>query len=539
MKTHIQKILAILLIFIGINATAQTRYLDNIFDSVTVTSDVQYATNISVLPMLQGAAPGPAPLFCDIYEPKNDTMTDRPVIVLIHTGSFLPAVLNGQATGAKTDLSIVENCTRWAKKGYVAVSMDYRQGWNPTSSSQIVRTSSILQAAYRGIQDAKAMVRYMRKTVAEDGNTYGIDDTKIVLGGQGTGGYLSMGYITLDTVSELYLPKFMDLTTSPPTPFVHPPFFGNIDGTDSTYLPGPVSPTGQTELWNIPNNPSYSNDVNMAFNLGGTLADLDWLDYTGIPLVSFHCENDPFAAIDSGVVIVPTTGDLVISDVVGSRTAAHYNTLWGNNAGFNQAGLTDTLTQMANTYNSAWDAQHGLVYDGLYVFDTPAPSTTPNAFGEMSYHESSPWDWWDLATYDAMFSVIHGAPPGYGAANSLLGAPNMSDSIGNLYLDTIHGYLNPRMYEVLGLGGSTTDMNEIIEKTTEIYPNPATDNINIVSYAELINSVEVYNLSGQKVISKQVRATTTKLKTNNLAKGVYIVDIKTKVSSVKKKIIIE
>ena len=140
---------------------------------------------------------------------------------------------------------------------------------------------------------------------------------------------------------------------------------------------------------------------------------------------------------------------------------------------------------------------------------------------------------------DAMFSVIHGAPPGYGAANSLLGAPNMSDSIGNLYLDTIHGYLNPRMYEVLGLGGSTTDMNEIIEKTTEIYPNPATDNINIVSYAELINSVEVYNLSGQKVISKQVRATTTKLKTNNLAKGVYIVDIKTKVSSVKKKIIIE
>jgi hypothetical protein len=98
MKKHLQKILAVVLIFIGINATAQTRYLDNMFDSVTVTSNVQYATNISVLPMLQGLAPGPAPLFCDIYEPKNDSMTDRPVIVLIHTGSFLPAVLNGQAT---------------------------------------------------------------------------------------------------------------------------------------------------------------------------------------------------------------------------------------------------------------------------------------------------------------------------------------------------------------------------------------------------------------------------------------------------------
>ena len=531
--------MAVALIFIGINATAQTRYLDNMFDSVTVTSDVQYATNISVLPMLQGLAPGPAPLLCDIYEPKNDTMTDRPVIVLIHTGSFLPAVLNGQATGSKTDLSVVENCMRWAKKGYVAVAMDNRLGWNPTSPDQNTRTSTILQAAYRGIQDAKAMVRYMRKTVAEDGNLYGIDDSKIVLGGQGTGGYLSMGYITLDTVAELYLPKFMDLTTSPPTPFVYPPFFGNIDGTDTTYLPDFASPTGQTELWNIPNNPTYSNDVNMAFNLGGTLADLSWLDYTGIPLVSFHCENDPFASIDSGQVIVPTTGDLVISDVVGSRTAAHYNTLWNNNAGFNQAGLTDTLTQMSNAYNSAWDSQHGLVYDGLYVFDTPDPSTTPNAFGEMPYHESSPWDWWNLPMYDAMFAAVNGAPAGYGAANSLLGAPNMSEANGNLYLDTIHGYLNPRMYEVLGLGGSTTNMNEIIEKTTEIYPNPATDNINIVSYAELINNIEVYNLSGQKVINKIVNATSTKLNTNGLAKGVYVVDIKTKFSSVKRKIIIE
>ena len=49
----------------------------------------------------------------------------------------------------------------------------------------------------------------------------------------------------------------------------------------------------------------------------------------------------------------------------------------------------------------------------------------------------------------------------------------------------------------------------------------------------------MYNLSGQKVISKIVNATSTKLNTNGLAKGVYVVDIKTKFSSVKRKIIIE
>ena len=558
MKTHLLKYIAIFLIFIGLNANAQTRYIDNMFDSVTVTSNVAYGQNISILPLLQGLPPVMDTLLCDIYEPKNDTLTDRPVIVLIHTGSFLPPVLNGQATGSKNDNSIVENCMRWAKKGYVAVAMTYRQGWNPTSPSQAVRTATILQAAYRGIHDTKAMVRYLRKTVAEDGNSYGIDDSKIVVGGQGTGAYLSMGYITLDTVSELFIyPKFWDTSDPDPAnhvPLISPQFpipgpitygYGNIDGTDTTYYPANFPPFNfpVDVLWNFPNNPSYSNDVSMAFNLGGTLADLDWLDGGQVPHVSFHCENDPFASIDEGVIIVPTTGDIVIPDVIGSRVANHYNTLWGNNSGFNQAGLNDTLSQMANSYNSNWNHplnDGSLVYDGLYVFDTPAPDTVPNAFGEMPYHESSPWDWWDLATYDMMFAAVNGAPAGYGAANSLLGSPNSgSDSIPMLYLDTIHGYLNPRMYEVLGLGGSS-DFNEVIEKTTQVYPNPAKDNINIVSYAELINSVDVYNLSGQKVLSKKVNnGTTTKLNTSGLSKGVYIIDVKSRVSSVKKKVIIE
>ena len=561
MKTHIQKILVVALILIGINATAQTRYLDNIFDSVTVTTDVVYGQNLTVLPMLQGLAPAIAPLSCDIYEPKNDTMTNRPVIVLIHTGSFLPPVLNGQPTGSKADYSVVENCMRWAKKGYVAVAMTYRQGWNPQSPSQTVRTSSILQAAYRGIQDAKAMVRYMRKTESEDGNPYGIDESKIVMGGQGTGGYLSMGYITLDTVSELLIyPKFWDTSDSIPTnhmPMILPNFgmsldtvfgFGNIDGTDTAYFPANFPPFNSPVpfVFNVGNNPSYSNDVNMAFNLGGTLADLSWLDGTNIPLVSFHCENDPFAAIDEGVIVVPTTGDIVIPDVVGSRIANHYNTKWGNNSQFNQAGLTDTLTHMALDYNSNWQgslSDSALSYDGLYVFNTPAPDSLPNAFGQQPYHQSSPWDWWDLTTYGMMAEAVNGFPgssPAFWEANSLLGSPDSgSDSIPMLYLDTIHNYLNPRIYEVLGLGGSTTDMSEIIEKTTEVYPNPATDNINIVSYAKLINSIDVYNLSGQKVISKKVNATTTKLNINSLAKGVYILDIKSKVSSVKRKIIVE
>ena len=179
MKRTLQSILSITLFSVGFSANAQTRYLDDVFSSVTLTSNITYATNISILPMLQSLPPGPAPIQYDIYEPTGDTIVNRPVIILVHTGSFLPPIVNGQPTGAKTDLSIAEQCKRWAKKGYVVIAMDNRLGWNPTSTDQDVRTSSLLQAAYRGIQDAKAMVRYMRMTEA-NGNPYGIDESKIV-----------------------------------------------------------------------------------------------------------------------------------------------------------------------------------------------------------------------------------------------------------------------------------------------------------------------------------------------------------------------
>ena len=537
MKTTLQTVFTIALFSLGLSVSAQTRYIDDIFPAAHVTNDVIYATNISILPMLQGLPPGPATLKCDIYEPGGvwDSITNRPVIILVHTGSFLPPVLNGQPTGSKTDLSIVEQCTRWAKKGYVAVAMDNRLGWNPTSTDQNVRTSSLLQAAYRGIQDAKAMVRYMRMTQAT-GNPYKIDESKIVLGGQGTGAYMSLGYATLDTVAELYLTKFLDFSDpTNPTPYVYPPVFGNIDGTDSTYAPIYDS-TGTivgSMPFNIPNNLGYSNDVNMVFNLGGAIADISWLDAGDVPMVSFHCENDPYGPLDTGDVIVPTTGDFVV-EVMGSRTVQHYANQYLNNDPFALAGITDAFTTAANVNNG------GL--EGLYIFKTPPPSTTANAFGELEEEQSSPWDWWDNATYDAMFQAVNSAPAGYGAANSLLDNPDMSPAKGNAYLDTIQGYLNPRMYEVLDLANHVpiiSSINDIKGMSVNIYPNPANNNLNIISYKSEMNTVEIYNLNGQLVYNKVLSSTTANLDVSNLVTGLYIINIKSDATTIKRKLVIE
>ena len=140
------------------------RYIDEVFADVTVTPNVQYGTNITVIPALQGQPPAAQPLMLDLYEPAGDTQTDRPLILYFHTGNFLPQYVNGSALGNKDDSATVAICTEFAKKGYVVASCDYRLGWNPTAATQSERTLQLIQAAYRGVQDSRTAVRFFRKS---------------------------------------------------------------------------------------------------------------------------------------------------------------------------------------------------------------------------------------------------------------------------------------------------------------------------------------------------------------------------------------
>ncbi len=57
------------------------------------------------------------------------------------------------------------------------------------------------------------------------------------------------------------------------------------------------------------------------------------------------------------------------------------------------------------------------------------------------------------------------------------------------------------------------------------YPNPVNDRLNLQA-TEDISSITVYNSIGQRVLSKQPSALSTKLEMGNLASGVYIVQVK-------------
>ena len=76
-------------VFISLMYAQGTRYIDEVFESVIKTEDVVYgnAPDLPFLFLFEWNTYD-IDLDMDIYVPEGDTLTDRPVIVFAHTGSF-------------------------------------------------------------------------------------------------------------------------------------------------------------------------------------------------------------------------------------------------------------------------------------------------------------------------------------------------------------------------------------------------------------------------------------------------------------------
>ena len=495
MKIKLQSLLLIFFLIASISFS-QTRYMDEVFCDIDIESDVVYGNNITVLPLLQGGAPAPEDLEMDIYMPSGDSATDRPVVMILHTGSFLPAVANGQATGDKTDNATVEQCKAFAKKGYVAVALNYRLGWNPISENEDVRRSTLIQAAYRGLQDVRTGIRFLRKSIAEDGNPYGITD-KFAVGGLGTGGYLSLCAASLwDYEEELLLAKFMDTSQdidgdglNDAVPYIIPEYFGNLEGTDSGILPGLDSDgDGVFDVTNVPfclpNHPGYSSEIDMAFNVGGAIPDSSWVDQGEVPIASMQCWNEVFAPYGVGNIMVPTTGAIVVEGM-GSLVVQQMATEFGNNDVFGGMSieLNDTWYGNGNGNDNSTTAGHDS-YPGLFPIVTPDPSTDMTPCGPYEI-QGSPWDWWDNELYGAIADAYQGTPEGTMGCLALLDSPDMSEEKGMAYVDLIQQFMAPRIYAALELEGET--INTMFDE--------ATSNENVNQYVAMGLTISASDLS--------------------------------------------
>ena len=204
-------------------------------------------------------------LIMNIYYPDEtfDSMRKRPLIVLMHGGMFL--------TGSMANLDTA--CIEFARRGYVAATMDYRKGWDFVPDCQSVTLNTVIsanRAIYRAIQDLHASLRYL----VHYADNYGIDTAWIFGGGVSAGAFASVD-LAFVTPQELYerWPYCNDPKYGPPLGYI------NTSGnnlTDSFTLKG-------------------------LFHNWGSIIDLDYIrSKNAIPLIGFAGEQDKISPIDSG-----------------------------------------------------------------------------------------------------------------------------------------------------------------------------------------------------------------------------------------------
>ncbi len=176
-----------------------------------------------------------SPLDMDIYEATVCNSIDRPCVVLIHGGSM--------KCGYRDNKMLQYLGKSLATRGYVVASIDYRQGWiTDTFIDSIYRNEhqwmtescerfpldclcklkspkgidrcggdyqSVMEASYRGLQDVRSAVRYLKS----NNTRLGIDPDAIFLSGYSAGGILALhaNYTDANEIPSWLKDKFGDL----------------------------------------------------------------------------------------------------------------------------------------------------------------------------------------------------------------------------------------------------------------------------------------------------------------------------------------
>ena len=153
---------AILLFLLTCSTQAQERFIDNIFgNQETITRT--YATKDG------------EDLNLDIYQPENDTVQKKPLIVFMHGGGF--------SAGTRMNESEVKFAQIAANKGYVAVSISYRLTRKGQSFGCDYEASGKIETFRKAAEDFLDAVQFL----VEHKEEYNIDPDQMIVGGSSAG----------------------------------------------------------------------------------------------------------------------------------------------------------------------------------------------------------------------------------------------------------------------------------------------------------------------------------------------------------------
>jgi alpha/beta superfamily hydrolase len=241
--TKLRASVVALLLLASTIAKAQTpnicspRYEADVFPTFT-TSTVAFGAGLNYLG-------SPTILNATVYQPTGDTMSARPLAIVLFAGSF--------TSGSRNDAYVVQTCTTLVKKGYVAAAIDYRTGMSSPTE--------IAVAIYRAVQDCNQSIRFFRANK----NTYKIDTANIELIGFSAGAVTAMHSVFWDQ---------SEVPSAIPTAFL-----GNLNAG-----------TSQSE----------SHKVRAVYAAAGGIGDLNWLSCKQTDVYLYHNNTDPVVPYGAG-----------------------------------------------------------------------------------------------------------------------------------------------------------------------------------------------------------------------------------------------
>ena len=201
-------------------------------------------------------------LTMDIYYPKNAVEGKTyPMVMLMHGGGFL--------TGSKENMA--GPCKQLADSGFVAVTINYRKGWNAASrigGCEGVDVTGLMLANYRALQDAHAALRFL----AGNAKKYHINPDWMFVGGSSAGAVTALNVVYLN--KEYAAQKFGEAVSS----------LGSIDRVTN----------------------SYTNDFKIKgiCNMWGALPDSTLITKdNALPIILYHGTADNTVPYDEGPYI--------------------------------------------------------------------------------------------------------------------------------------------------------------------------------------------------------------------------------------------
>jgi hypothetical protein len=253
-------------------------------------------------------------------------------------------------------------------------------------------------------------------------------------------------------------------------------------------------------------------------------------------MVSFHTTFNPYTPFGIGPVYAP--GGVAIVEVSGCNSFMEQVNSYGNNASFATLPGGDTYTDVArarygqNLVHSGSTVTVNTDVEGMY----PVVTEDWAAQNPGQLETGNPWAWWDPNSPFCQIVIDPGPPPFTVCDNALAINPAASPAFGRAMIDTLMGYMMPRMVLAIEVGMKENDR---LDRSVDLFPNPASDRFTVTNKEASILDYVLYDINGRRVKAENVNAHRFTLERNGLAPGVYFMQMHFTEGNVIRKVILD